>query len=86
MAAGTNIAHLVGRDDAAYYRGPPVIIGSDECSRAVMQLQGFLELGTAAFLLTRRPSLLQKRMVPEWVESAGAIKEGTTGHLFSPTP
>jgi hypothetical protein len=23
-------------------------------------------------------------MVPEWVESAGAVKEGTTGHLFSP--
>ena len=49
-----------------------------------MQLQGVLELGTAAFLLTRRPSLLQKRVVPEWVESAGAIKEGTSGHLFSP--
>jgi len=86
VAAGLDVAHLLVVDKPSDYRGPPVIIGSDECSRAVMQLQGFLELGTAAFLLTRRPSLLQKRMVPEWVESAGAIKEGTTGHLFSPTP
>src|SRR6266481_4663146 len=47
------------------------------------RFQIVLELGTAAFLLTRRPSLLQKRVVPEWVESAGQLKKGQAD-IYSP--
>jgi hypothetical protein len=47
--------------------------------------KGVLELGTAAFLLTRRPSLLQKRAVPEWVESAGQLKKGQVD-IYFPQP
>jgi hypothetical protein len=49
------------------------------------RFQIVLELGTAAFLLTRRPSLLQKRVVPEWVESAGQLKKGQVD-IYSPQP
>ena len=49
------------------------------------RFQIVLELGTAAFLLTRRPSLLQKRVVPEWVESVGQLKKGQVD-IYSPQP
>ena len=39
VPAVLNIAHLTAGDDSTYYRRLPIIIGSNQCSAPIVQLQ-----------------------------------------------